>query len=80
MARVRTPGTRGAVRRLAWVINGALWNIPFHLYTAHNFFSDMPLYFLLPLLAFRLKNTWYAIGVHSMLVSIALVIYVAGLL
>ena len=66
--------------RFAWVINGALWNIPFHLYTAHNFFSDMPLYFLLPLLAYRMKNTWYAIGVHSLLVSLALVIYVAGVL
>lgn len=63
----------------AWVINGILWNVPFHLYTIHNFFSDMPLYFLLPLLVYWRKNTWYGIACHSLLVSIALVILVPGL-
>jgi membrane protease YdiL (CAAX protease family) len=64
----------------AWVINGILWNVPFHLYTLHNLLSDMPLYFLLPALVFWRKDTWYGIARHSLLVSIALVILVPGLL
>ncbi len=64
----------------AWVINGTLWNVPFHLYTIHNFFSDMPLYFLLPLVVYWRKNTWYGITIHSLLVSLALIILVPGLM
>ncbi len=74
------PAHEAQVGRWAWVINALLWNIPFHLYTMHNFFSDMPLYFLLPLLVFRQKNTWYGIAVHSLLISLALVIVIPGLM
>lgn len=65
--------------KYAWLVNGLLWNIPFHLYTAHNFFSDMPLYFLLPFMVQRVKNTWFGIALHSLLVSLALVILIPGL-
>ena len=50
------------------------------LYTVHNFFSDMPLYFLLPLVVYWRKNTWYGITIHSLLVSLALIVLVPGLM
>jgi len=74
------PAHEAQYGRGAWIINAVLWNIPFHLYTMHNFFSDMPLYFLLPYLVYRQKNTWFGIAVHALLVSLALIILVPGLL
>ena len=74
------PGQEALYGNYAWLVNGLLWNIPFHLYTMHNFFSDMPLYFLLPSLVQRFKNTWLGIAVHALLVSLALIILVPGLL
>lgn len=60
--------------KYAWLINGLLWNIPFHLYTLHNLFSDMPLYLLLPFIIQKTENTWVGIAIHALLVSLALVI------
>ncbi|MEM8535781.1 MAG: CPBP family intramembrane glutamic endopeptidase [Chloroflexota bacterium] len=74
------PGQEVIYGNYAWLINGLLWNIPFHLYTMHNFFSDMPLYLLLPLVVYRTRNSWVGIGIHALLVSIALVILIPGLL
>lgn len=64
----------------AWFINGALWNVPFHLYTLSNLLADMPFYFILPFVAQRIKSTWFAIVTHALLVSMAYVIIVAGML
>ena len=66
--------------RWAWLINGLLWNIPFHLYTMHNFFSDMPLYLLLPFLVQKTQNSWFGIAVHALLVSLALILLIPGII
>ncbi len=58
----------------AWVLNGFLWNVPFHLYTLTAFFADMPFFLLLPLATQWLENTWFAVLVHSVLGSLALVL------
>lgn len=63
----------------AWLVNGILWNIPFHLYTAHNLVSDLPLYLLLPLLVQKTGNTWTGILLHALLVSLALILVIPGL-
>ena len=64
----------------AWLVNGALWNVPFHLYTLSNVFSDMPFYLILPLITQRIKNTWFAIFIHAMMISMAYVIIAVGLM
>ena len=63
----------------AWLVNGALWNVPFHLYTLSNVFADMPFYFILPWIVQQIKNTWFAIYIHAMMVSVAYVI-ISGLI
>lgn len=74
------PGQELLYGKYAWVVNGLLWNIPFHLYTVHTSFSDMPLYFLLPFMVQRTQNTWFGIGVHALLLSLAFIILVPGLM
>ncbi len=74
------PGQEVLYGKYAWLVNGLLWNIPFHLYTLHNFFSDIPLYLLLPFVVYRTRNTWVGIGVHALLVSLALIILIPGLI
>ncbi|MEM9005897.1 MAG: type II CAAX endopeptidase family protein [Cyanobacteria bacterium P01_F01_bin.86] len=64
----------------AWLVNGALWNTPFHLYTLSSFFADMPFYLLLPFVVQRIKNTWLAIFIHALMVSMAYVIIISGLI
>ena len=64
----------------AWVVNGALWNVPFHLYTLSNMFADMPFYFILPFVVQRTGSTWFAIITHALLASMAYVIIVTGLM
>ena len=73
------PGQEVQFGRYAWLINGLLWNLPFHLYTIHNVISDMPLFFILPFLVQLQKNTWLGIAIHAFLVSLALIILVPGL-
>ena len=74
------PGQEVLYGKFAWLVNGLLWNLPFHLYTAHTLFSDMPLYFVLPLLVQWKKSTWLGIAVHSSLVSLAFILLIPGLL
>ena len=62
--------------RWAWLANGILWNVPFHLYTFTAVIADMPFFLLLPLITQRVKNAWFAVMVHSFLVSLALVILI----
>ena len=64
----------------AWLLNGALWNVPFHLYTLSNLLADMPFYFILPFVVQRIRNTWFAIVIHALLASMAYVIIVNGML
>ncbi len=66
--------------RWAWLVNGALWNVPFHLYTLSNLFADMPFYFILPFVVQHIRSTWFAIVIHALLVAMAYVIIVAGML
>lgn len=68
-----------AFGKWAWLLNGALWNIPFHLYTATAFFADMPFFLILPFLTQRLRNTWFAVSVHALLVSLAFVLILPGI-
>ena len=65
--------------RWAWLPNGLLWNLPFHFYTISAIFADMPFFLLLPFVTQRVGNTWFAVMVHSLLVSLALVVIGAGL-
>ena len=65
--------------RWAWLINGMLWNIPFHIYTLSNVLSDMPFYLILPCCVQRIKNTWFAIIIHAMMISMAYVIILYGM-
>lgn len=62
----------------AWLVNGMLWNVPFHLYTLSHFFSDLPFYLILPFVVQRIGNTWIAISVHALLASLAYILIVPG--
>ncbi len=64
----------------AWLVNGLLWNFPFHWYTLSNCLADLPLYLILPFIVQRLKNTWFAIIVHAMLVALAYAIIIPGVM
>jgi membrane protease YdiL (CAAX protease family) len=70
------PKQEAAFGRWAWLLNGMLWNVPFHLYTATAVFSDMPFFLLLPLATQKVGNTWFAWMVHALLASLALVVIV----
>lgn len=74
------PAHEAQFGQAAWIINALLWNLPFHLYTIHNAVSDLPLFFLLPFLVYKQKNTWFGIAVHALLVSLALFILIPGLM
>jgi membrane protease YdiL (CAAX protease family) len=65
--------------RWAWLCNGLFWNVPFHLYTLTAVLADMPFFLLLPLATQRVGNTWFAIMVHSLLASLALIVILDGL-
>lgn len=65
--------------RWAWLINGLLWNVPFHLYTFTAVIADMPFFLLLPMATQWVRSTWFAVMVHALLVSLALVLIVEGL-
>ena len=73
------PRHEASYGRWAWLVNGTLWNVPFHLYTLSNFFADMPFYFILPFVTQRLRSTWFAIVIHALLISMAYIIIVAGM-
>ena len=68
------PRQEATYGKWAWLINGTLWNIPFHWYTLSNLFSDMPF------CVQRIKNTWFAIIIHAMMISMAYVIILAGII
>lgn len=60
--------------RRAWLVNGLLWNVPFHLYTFPAVIADMPFFLLLPMATQWVRNTWFAVMVHALLVSLALIL------
>lgn len=64
----------------AWLVNGLLWNVPFHLYTLSNVLADLPFFLILPFVTQRIQNTWFAIAVHATMVAIAYVLIVPGVL
>ncbi|MDH5654793.1 MAG: CPBP family intramembrane metalloprotease [Spirochaetia bacterium] len=70
------PRQEAGYGKYAWLVNGMFWNIPFHLYTWSNIFSDMPMYFIIPFLSQYFKNTWMAIVIHSIMLSLAFIIIV----
>lgn len=66
--------------RWAWLFNGLFWNVPFHLYTFTAVIADMPFFLLLPLATQKVGNTWFAVMVHALLASLALIVILDGLL
>ncbi len=64
--------------RWAWLVNGLLWNVPFHLYTLSNVLADTPFFLILPFVTQRVKNTYFAVFVHALMVSLAYVLIVPG--
>ena len=74
------PRQEAAYGMWAWLVNGLLWNIPFHWYTLSNLFSDMPFYLILPFCVQRIQNTWFAVIIHVMMISMAYVIILAGMI
>ena len=64
----------------AFLVNGLLWNLPFHMYTFWNVFTDMPMYLIIPFLAMKTKSTWAAIILHISLAMLALVYLIPGVL
>jgi len=64
----------------AWLVNGLLWNVPFHLYTLSNCLADLPFFLILPFLTQRIQNTWLAIAIHAVMVSLAYALIVPGVL
>ncbi len=72
------PGQETRYGRWAWLVNGMLWNVPFHLYTLSSCLSDLPLYLVLPFVVQRTGNTWVAVGVHALMVSMAYVLILPG--
>jgi len=66
--------------RWAWMVNGLLWNIPFHAYVAFNLFSDMPMYLIVPFLAQWRKSTWLSLLIHLLMLSLAYAIIIPGVL
>jgi membrane protease YdiL (CAAX protease family) len=74
------PRQEATYGKWAWLVNGMLWNLPFHWYTISNCFSDMPFYLILPFCVQRIKNTWFAMIIHAMMISMAYVIMVAGMM
>ena len=72
------PGQEARYGRWAWLVNGMLWNVPFHLYTLSNSLSDLPFYLVLPFVVQRTGNTWVAVGVHALMASMAYVLILPG--
>lgn len=64
----------------AWVVNGLMWNLLYHLYTSYNYLSDMPMMLILPFLAYRLRTTSIAAVLHMIMVALALVILIPGII
>lgn len=63
----------------AFLVNGLLWNLPFHMYTSWNLFTDMPMYLIVPLVALKTKSTWSAIILHMTLPLLALFYLIPGI-
>lgn len=69
-----------AYGKWAFLVNGLLWNIPFHMYTYWNVFSDIPMYFIIPLVAMKTKSIYSSIILHMMLPLLALFHLIPGVL
>jgi membrane protease YdiL (CAAX protease family) len=64
--------------RWAWLVNGLMWNLLFHLYTLYNALTDLPFMLLLPFLAQRTRSTWTSFILHLMLQGLGFVILIPG--
>ena len=64
--------------RWAWLVNGLLWNVPFHLYTLYNVFTDLPFMLITAYLAQRSRSTWTAVVLHLLLAYLAFAILLPG--
>ena len=74
------PRMEAAYGSWAFLVNGLLWNLPFHTYTFWNVFTDMPMYLIIPFVATKTKSTWGAILLHVSLLMLALVYLIPGVL
>ena len=72
------PGQEVRYGRWAWLVNGMRWNVPFHLYTLSHSLSDLPFYLVLSFVVQRSGNTWVAVGVHALMISMAYVLILPG--
>jgi hypothetical protein len=64
--------------RWTWLVNGLLWNIPFHLYTMWNVFTDLPMMLIIPFIAQRTKSTWASVILHILLPYLAYAYLIPG--
>lgn len=63
----------------AFLVNGLLWNIPFHMYTFWNILTDLPMFLIIPLVAMKTKSTWSSIILHFTLPLLALFYLIPGI-
>jgi membrane protease YdiL (CAAX protease family) len=66
--------------RAAWIVNGLLWTVPFHLYTYWNVVTDLPMYLIIPFIAMRTKTITSSWILHFLLPLMALAYLVPGVL
>lgn len=64
--------------RWAWLYNGIMWDVLFHLFTLYNMLTDLPFMLIIPFLAQRTKSTWTSIILHIGLQWLAFLILVPG--
>lgn len=64
----------------AFLVNGLLWNIPFHLYTFWNVVTDFPMFLLIPFVAMKTRSTTSSLVLHFMLPLLALAYLIPGII
>ncbi len=60
------PRMQKAWGRYAWVVNGLLWNIAFHIFMAWSVLALLPISLVLPWLAWRKRSLWVGIILHGL--------------
>ncbi|NBB91025.1 MAG: CPBP family intramembrane metalloprotease [Spirochaetes bacterium] len=64
----------------AFVVNGLLWTIPFHLYTYWNVLTDLPMYLIVPFVAYKTRSTTASWILHFLLPLMALAYLIPGII
>ena len=66
--------------RAAFLVNGLLWAAPFHLYTYWNMLTDLPMYLIVPLVAFKTRSFTASWILHFLLPLLALAYLIPGII